>query len=59
MYMNTQDRCAYVKNLAEYPHILEVLKLCWATAEFRAKPKLRFQGTEILPTVFWKCWLQT
>lgn len=50
--MHTQDRCAYVKNLAEYPHILEVLELRWAIAEFRAKPKLGFQGTEISPTVF-------
>lgn len=58
VYIYTQDRCACVKNLDAYPHVLEVLELRWACAEFRAKPKLKFQGTEILPTVFWKSWLQ-
>lgn len=58
IYTHTQDRCARVKNLDAYPHVLEMLELCWACAEFRAKPKLRFQGTEILPTVLWKCCLQ-
>lgn len=50
IYTDRIDVC--VKNLDAYPHISEVLELCWAYAEFRAKPKLRFQGTEILPTVF-------
>lgn len=49
---HTQDRCVCVKNLDAYPHVLEALELCWACAEFRAKPKLRFQGAEILPNVF-------
>lgn len=58
IYIHIQDRCVCVKNIYAYPHILEVLELHWDCAEFRAKPKFRFQGTEILPTVFSKCWLQ-
>lgn len=57
--IHIQDRCACVKNMYVYPHVLEVLEQHWFCAEFRAKPKLRFQGTEILPAVFSKWWLQT